>query len=301
MPEATHIQIGVAMTCHNRRAKTLHCLEQLYAQVGLNEQFEITTFLVDDGSSDGTGEAVKSQFSEVNVLEGDGNLYWNGGMHKAYGEALKGDFDYFLWLNDDVSLHKNAIIHLLNTYQELLDSKQGENIILGGMADPETGKCSYGGFLRQSKWSLRMTEVEPGDEPKQCSANTGNCVLIPRVIARWIGNIEPFYKHRWGDPDYGLRAGKMGFGVWLASGFVGTCEGNPTAERWTDSSLSFSEKLKDFHSVKGYGKKDWKFYVKRHGGPLWFLLWLKPYFDMVIGGKKKKLRMTQVSTDGVLR
>ena len=73
----------------------------------------------------------------------------------------------------------------------------------------------------------------------------------------------------------------MGFGVWLASGFVGTCESNPTAERWTDAGLSLKERIQDFHSIKGYGKKDWFFYVKRHGGPLWFLLWAKPYVDMV--------------------
>ena len=283
------IQIAVAMTCHNRRPKTVNCLERLYAQEGINENFSLDIFLVDDGSTDGTAQEVEKLFPQVNIIQGTGSLFWNGGMHIAYGEALKGDYDFYLWINDDVSLYPNAISHLIQTYQQVKAENDKESIILGGMADPETGACTYGGFARLGSWSLRMREVSPHpDTPVRCDANTGNCVLISRAIARWIGNIEPYYRHRWGDPDYGLRAGKMGFQLWLAGGFVGECENNPTAERWRDSGLSLKARLSDFHSVKGYGKKDWKFYVRRHGGPLWFLLWLKPYLDMIVASFWKK-------------
>jgi hypothetical protein len=35
--------------------------------------------------------------SEVHVIEGSGNLYWNRGMHLAWSEAVKSNkhFDYF--------------------------------------------------------------------------------------------------------------------------------------------------------------------------------------------------------------
>ena len=92
--------IAVLMTCHNRVNSTLECLAHLYEQTAL-DRVVLSVYLVDDGSSDGTGEQVHERFPDVNVLKGDGSLFWNGGMHRAFGEALKVGFDYYLWLNDD--------------------------------------------------------------------------------------------------------------------------------------------------------------------------------------------------------
>lgn len=278
----TNVSIGVVMTCFNRREYTLKCLRLLYEQTALQQGVSLSIFLTDDGSKDGTSEAVAKEFPDTTILKGNGSLFWNGGMNKAYGEALKHDLDYYLWMNDDTFLFEDALERLLATHKDRSEKGMEKSIILGGCLDPRNGKFSYGGFQRVSKWTLKMIDVVPGDEPKECTSNTGNCVLIPRSVAALVGNIEPFYTHRWGDPDYGLRAGKKGCKIWLAPGFVAECEANPTAERWRDTSLSFKDRLKDFHSVKGYIKKDWFFYVRRHGGALWFLLWIKPYVDMVL-------------------
>lgn len=40
-------------------------------------------FLVDDESTDGTSEAIKSEFPEVSIIKGDGSLFWNRGMYTA--------------------------------------------------------------------------------------------------------------------------------------------------------------------------------------------------------------------------
>ena len=97
--------IAVVMACYNRKDLTIKCLEHLHAQsVLLEKQASINGFLMDDGSTDGTTEAVRERFPSVEVLQGDGSLFWNGGMHAAFAEALKGDYDYYLWLNDDTFL-----------------------------------------------------------------------------------------------------------------------------------------------------------------------------------------------------
>ena len=109
----------------------------------------------------------------------------------------------------------------------------------------------------------------------------GNCVLIPRDVAQAVGNIDPAFGHRWGDTDYGLRNRQQGGAVWIAPDYVGTCRANELAEAWTNDTLTLREKIKTFHSIKGYRKADWLRYVKRHGGTLWPLLWAKPYVDIV--------------------
>ncbi len=288
-------RIAVVMTVFNRREKTLQCLQRVAEQTALQDRFQYEVFLMDDGSKDGTSAAVAKEFPEVQLFHGDGSNYWNGGMNIVFGEALKGDFDFYLWLNDDTFIYPDALDRLLDSWEERNAQGHPDSIMVGSVQDPETGKFSYGGFERLSKYTLKLNRVAPTDTLQECATMNGNCVLIPKAITEKIGNIEPFYTHRWGDPDYGLRAGMAGGTVWIIPGFVGTCESNPLAEAWTANNLSIKERIKDFHSVKGYRKEDWFFYVKRHGGPLWVLLWLKPYVDILtssltykITGKKNR-------------
>lgn len=277
------VRIGAALTCYNRKDKTLKCLEHLYQQDAIKSgRVSLEVYLTDDGSTDGTSEAIKDSFPGVHILKGTGSLYWNGGMHKAFGKALMQNFEYCLWLNDDTFLYPDALDKMLDTHEEMKSRVLPDSIILGATVDPITKEFSYGGFRRMSKLTLKMEVVKPSDKPEECTSNTGNCVLIPRSVSDKIGNIEPFYTHRWGDPDYGLRAKGTNCSIWLAPGYVAECEANETAERWASPGLSFKERIEDFHSIKGYIKKDWYFYVKRHGGPLWFALWMKPYVDMAL-------------------
>ena len=58
--------IAVLITCHNRREKTLKCLQSLYFNI-LSKNYVIEIFLVDDGSTDGTANAVFKKFPLVNI------------------------------------------------------------------------------------------------------------------------------------------------------------------------------------------------------------------------------------------
>ena len=69
-------RIAALLTSFNRKKKTLDCLAELHRQV-LPEDLDLTVFLTDDASPDGTAEAVREAFPEVVLLRGDGNLYWD--------------------------------------------------------------------------------------------------------------------------------------------------------------------------------------------------------------------------------
>ena len=96
MSERNYMRAAILITCFNRKDKTLSCLKSVYAQAEVKD-LSLTIYLVDDGSSDGTSNAVSSAYPEVNVLFGDGNLYWNGGMNLAWRTAIKECFDYYIW------------------------------------------------------------------------------------------------------------------------------------------------------------------------------------------------------------
>ena len=218
------MRIAALLTTYSRKATTLACLGRLFEQ-DVNAQ--ITVFLVDDNSPDGTAEAVHAEFPSIRVLHGDGNLFWCGGMRRAFDAALKEDFDFYLWLNDDTVLEADAVRRLVEANLSLPADRQQNAVIVGSTREPGTGAHTYGGVVRSSRFHPNKYRLlEPGETPRACETMNGNCVLIPRAVVSLTHNLSPEFRHGMGDFDYGLRARKAGCSVWVAPGYVGVCARN---------------------------------------------------------------------------
>jgi GT2 family glycosyltransferase len=70
---------------------------------------------VDDGSTDGTAEAISDQFKEGQLLRGDGTLWWTGSINLGIGHAMwqASADDAVLVINDDLEVDPDylAAIH----------------------------------------------------------------------------------------------------------------------------------------------------------------------------------------------
>jgi GT2 family glycosyltransferase len=268
-------RVAALLTCFNRRETTLACLRSLYGQTAL-EDVELSTYLVDDGSSDGTGAAVRREFPQVIVLDGDGQRFWCGGMRLAWDEAFKGDHDHYLWLNDDTLLYPDALHRVLAT-AELVRGRLGADVIVtGATEDPKSGVCTYGGVAKRAGLFIRFVLVEPGSEPVRCDTTHGNCVLVPRAVARRVGNLSSSFAHQLGDFDYGLRAGALGISCWVAPGFVGTCSLHAIAGSHLDATLPLRDRLRLMRKPAGPPPiTEWMIFMKRHSGWRWPLYWAR--------------------------
>lgn len=275
-------QIAVLMTSHCRRKKTLACLYTLSAQA-LPPGTLLVAYLVDDGSTDGTGEAVRERYPFVKVISGDGSLYWCGGMRRAWREALRGNYDYYLWLNDDTLLYKNAINVLLESASVV--KRNGYcAAITGTVCDPQRGTRTYGGVRTINKFGMiSFIPVDPcSDRPVQCSTFNGNVVLIPRKVQEKVGNISSAFTHGIGDYDYGLRALEKGFTCWVAPSFVGTCKKDPIEGSYRDRNVPVRERLLKMNGPTGLPPaKEWMIFTKRHAGWLWPVCWLRTMVRVV--------------------
>ncbi|MBW4633616.1 MAG: glycosyltransferase family 2 protein [Iphinoe sp. HA4291-MV1] len=284
------LRLAVLMTCHNRRAKTLACLEALYKQV-FPLDVEIQVYLVDDGSIDGTGNAVRTKYPEVKVLLGSGNLFWNGGMRLAFAEAIKYNYDYYLWLNDDTILYPQAIGTLLATSQHLTKQGYVKTVVVGSTQNAKTGLPTYGGMLPSSWWHpLKFYLIEPGNEVKPCSTMNGNCVLLSREVVQVVGNLDATFSHSTGDIDYGLRTHKQGGSVWVAPGYIGSCEYNPLRHQaWDESNLTLHQRWEKINQPRGLPIREWRVFAHRHAGLLWVFYWLLPYARLLLKSAFHKL------------
>ena len=88
----------IILPVRNRRETTLRCLAHLRDTGVLAWAGAI---VVDDGSTDGTPRAIQAQFSAVEVLSGDGQLFWTGAIALGMRHAVAQGAACCVWLNDD--------------------------------------------------------------------------------------------------------------------------------------------------------------------------------------------------------
>ena len=271
------ISAAFIMTCHNRRDLTLRCLRALN-KIENCDDFSKKIYLVDDGSIDGTADAVREEYPEVSLIEGDGTLYWCGGMRRAWQEALIVGFDVYVWLNDDVELFDNAISDMLITYEQMRQQWGDKVIVSGSMLDPVTKKRSYGGALWQPR---KEVAIEPGNNPKEVQIFAGNLVLVPQAVVDEIGILERRFTHGLSDYDYGLRARARGVKLFIAAKYQGYCVAN-IGVKWVDPSLSLAKRWALLHSPKGPPPREYMFYAWRHKRKLVPMIIAKMYARVLL-------------------
>lgn len=268
-------KIAVLITSYNRREKTLTCVKNLMEQDGI-PGFKLSIYLVDDNSSDGTTEAVRSHYPSVNIIKGTGQLFWAGGMRTAWREALKEKekFEYYLLVNDDTFLFKDALNKLFADKKTVGDNA----ILVGAIKDPATGNFSYGGRLLKNKYNIASTAILPNNSsPQLCDLGNGNLMLIPAGVVDKIGILSDRYTHGLADIEYTTKAKKARIPSYTSSCYLGECKNDFDPNR--KSGLSFKQRIEYLYSVKGFSYYEYLHFIRSYF-PLylpqaWLSLWVK--------------------------
>lgn len=247
--------IAVIMTVHNRKEKTLLCLNKLYGQ-HMPENYNLEVWITDDGCTDGTREAVQADYPCVHVVDGDGKLYWNRGMRKAWEHAVEYKrYDFYLWLNDDTDLYEFAILELLKESE-----KHGEKCIIVGSCQYDDHRgVSYGGYVNGKA-------VMPAGDAIEVDYFNGNIVLVPDYVFQIIGNLDPYFSHGHGDSDYGIRAKRVGIKSFVVGKYLGECNRHSYLKRCWDPQVSFIERFRNLYHPTGYPPAEFFYFERKHEG-----------------------------------
>jgi GT2 family glycosyltransferase len=275
--------IAILLTCHNRKDKTISCLQALY-QTNLPEGYQFDVFLVDDGSTDGTSQSVVESFPSVKLIQGTGELYWNQGMRLAWKTAVKSfDYDYYIWLNDDTIMNQMALVELLGSNKEILNETNKSSIIVASCKESEANEIfSYGGRTDSGP-------VVPSGELQECKYINGNLALIPKEIFHSIGYLANEYTHGMGDFDYGLRAMKKGYKNYTTKTFVATCPQNEGIPKWCNPKIKLRDRWKVFHTPLGLNIKEYNHFRQKFWGKKWMIFAIKAYLKMLVPNLYSKL------------
>lgn len=227
------IKIAALLTCFNRKAMTVSCLQKLMRARDLyNEKNEdkivVSVFLTDDKCTDGTPEAVREcmKSEDLHIIEADGNAFWAGGMRLAWKEAVNtGGFDFFLLLNDDTDVWDNLFEELLSSHK-YCKKEFGKGGVYSGNTTwkNDRTKMSFGGKKGNGAFIERFSWVYPNGTPQCCDIVNANILMVAKEVVDGIGIFPDYYKHGAADNDYGMRANKAGYPVVITSGYCGSCD-----------------------------------------------------------------------------
>lgn len=263
------MNIAAIYTCFNRKEKTLESLRSLFQSIDnynslFRENVNVFVYLTDDGCTDGTADAVKREFSDkdIHILQGDGHLYWAGGMRLAWSKAFErhSEWSYYLLLNDDTVINQNCIHELLES-ERYCQSMYGLFGIISGItcSSNDENVITYGGDIIANKFTGRQIRLGKSSVPQLVDITNANILLVPSPVVEKIGIFYEGYIHSGADNDYSMAARKKGIPVLITSNVCGKCD-NDHHDLDTDSSRIMKMTLKErrayyyhpLHSIKDY-------------------------------------------------
>jgi GT2 family glycosyltransferase len=208
---SSQARVTVVIPVHNRRQITLDCLRCL--EEVKHGGFELNVTVVDDGSTDGTADAIAASYARTRVLKGDGTLWWSGAMNLGVADALERGSDYIFSLNDDTLFDADMISGLLNDAESKADCLWAP----WGVATDDGQLLSKGYcFVAGKGWTQPQNVDLATNAPYQVEGLSGACVLIPAAVFRAIGFYEakrlPQYH---ADLEFTVRAHRRGFQTWI--------------------------------------------------------------------------------------
>ena len=196
----------------NRRDLTLQCLRSLDRL-----QYEnVTLLVVDNGSRDGSLEAVEAAYPRVQRLALPENSGFARGNNAGLELALKAGPDWIMFLNNDTEVAPDLVSAL----------------VAGAAAFPQGGifgpKIYYGGQQRRIWYAggevamplgrirhrgIRTSDHGQYDLPGPTDYVTGACLLIRAQLARTLGGFDTAYPMYMEDVDLCTRARRLGAGI----------------------------------------------------------------------------------------
>jgi GT2 family glycosyltransferase len=181
--------------------------------------WEVRLIMVDNGSSDGSAEAVRREFPAVEVLALDENRRFAGGNNPAIRLALDAGADAVMLVNNDTEADPELLRHLIAALEA--DPRAGGVAPLipfarprdriwyaGGYCVPALGFTAHRGLRARDRGQFRAVE--------ETGYLTGCCLLAPRAAWERVGLLDEGFFIYAEDADWSLRARAAGFRLLFA-------------------------------------------------------------------------------------
>ncbi len=188
--------------------------------------------VVDNGSSDGTEEAIKN-YKLPNMpykfIQSGANRGFAGGNNYGIKDAIRRKFDYILLLNNDLILEKDLAVKLTEFMEEnpevgITSPKmyfaKGYEFHKDRYKESEKGKVLWyaGGLIDRANvytFHRGVDEIDHGqyDRVEETDVANGAAVIIRREVFEKVGLLDASFFLYWEDADFSERVKRAGYKV----------------------------------------------------------------------------------------
>ena len=276
--------ISIIIPVYNRLEVTIDGLQKLTASLkehnlSIKSHFNYEIIVVDDGSTDGTSKWIIENYPSINILKGDGNLWWSGAINLGVKYSIETlDSEHVILWNNDIfpqnNFFKQVEIEILKNNNNIilgsliLDSKNDSIWANGGLFNSFTGRRSVLKKLSNKRYSY--VDWLPGM----------GTVISKEIILKigfWDQKNLPQYH---GDIDFCLRAKNKGIDIIV-------CEEMVITNRTEYSSFvgsDFNSFLKSLVMVQSRYcvSKEILFLFRHTKSPLWVYYLTRKYLGYIL-------------------
>ncbi|MCC7303409.1 MAG: glycosyltransferase family 2 protein [Bacteroidia bacterium] len=212
--------VYICIPVHNRIEYTLECISSIRAKAKVC----FTIVICDDGSTDGTSNILRENFPEGVLLNGDGKLWWTGGMNRCVEYVLEHSLDtadVVFSMNNDAVIDDRTFSSLLDAHHKSPKAIIGcvnlfynERTKIEPSATRKTRRLGIPFYLIYNKWG---EDVRKYQGLHAVHGLSGKGVLIPISVFRKIGlyNQEKL-PHYHADTEFTIRATNVGIPVYIS-------------------------------------------------------------------------------------
>ncbi len=244
----------------NRRADTLECLASLARQTHTRQHI----IVLDNASTDGSPEAVRAEFPNVELVGLTDNQGYAGNNNVGIKLALERGADWVFVLNEDTVLDPGCLAALVA--QGEADAKVG---IVGPLVyhhDDQDVIQSAGGEMNThlESWHRGQNQKDAGQYARPLASDwiSGCAILVRRNVIEQIGMLDARFFYYWEEVEWCLRARKAGWGIVMT----------PAARLWHKG---VQQNYQPKPSVTYYGTRNRLMMLQKHRVPLstWLVTW----------------------------
>lgn len=244
-------RVVVGTLTWNQKSDVLECLRTLVQLDYPN--YEIV--VVDNGSTDGTFEAIRKRYPQVHVVRHAENLGCAEGVNGEIRHTLQTGADYLFIIANDATVEPTTLSELVRVAQK--DPRIGMvHPKVYYSSDPKKIWFAKGGkmdWLRGKFFGFIQNVEDQGnfDEEGEAEFFPGGFSLVRMEAVKKAGFLDPHYFIFLDDADWSLRIRRAGYSARYA----------PQARAWHKPSSSVGMESESFYY---YRTRNRLFFMKRH-------------------------------------
>jgi len=257
------MDLSILIVNWNTKSLLIRCLKSIHQETRNGER---EVFVVDNGSNDGSKEAVRAEFPEVILIHNPLNI----GFARANNQALELSIGrYLLLLNPDTRVEKETIKNMVGFMNAHPEAGVAGAQLLNADGSKQNSIANFPSLatelLNKSLLRLLFPKTFPGkerniSEPIEVDSVIGACMMVRRETMEQVGLLDEDYFLFLEETDWCYRIKRAGWKV---------CH-LPQAEIYHLQGKS-AEKDKKRAKVEYYRSR-YQFFKKNRGSWQWFVL-----------------------------